>query len=104
MPKIQIKIDRRKLSDFCSKWKIREFSLFGSVLREDFGPKSDVDVLVAFSPEAHWSFFDLVGIKKDLERIVGRDVDFVTRKAIEASRNPIRRKAILSSFVTLHAA
>lgn len=102
--KIHVQIDRKELETFCKKWKVKEFSLFGSVLREDFRPDSDVDVLVTFSSDAHWSLFDMAAMKKNLEALVGREVDLVSRRAIEASRNPIRRQSILSSSVVLHAA
>lgn len=101
---LQIQIDNKRLAELCQKWKIKELSLFGSVLRKDFGPQSDVDVLVSFFPDAHWSLFDFAKLQKDLEKLIGREVDLVSRRAIEASRNPIRREAILSSSVVLHAA
>jgi uncharacterized protein len=67
------------------------------VLRDDFGPDSDVDVLVRFAPDARHSLFDMVRMQNELEGILGRKVDLVSRRGIEASRNPLRRKAILES-------
>ena len=96
-----INIDREKIAAFCRKWRIREFSLFGSVLREDFGPKSDVDVLVTFEPEAPWSLLDLVRMQRELRAIFRRPVDLVEKDALE---NPIRRRAILEASQVIYAA
>jgi predicted nucleotidyltransferase len=98
-----IKYDNNKLAEFCSKWRIIDFSLFGSVLREDFGPESDIDVLVTFSSEASWSLFDLVTMEDELKVLFGRDVDLVLRKTIERSKNPYRREAILSTAQSVYA-
>lgn len=100
----QVEIDRQRLVEFCGKWRITELSLFGSVLREDFGPDSDVDVLVTFSPEASWSLFDLVEMQEELAGIFCREVDLVEREAVERSENYIRRHYILSSAETVYAA
>ncbi|MFH1010662.1 MAG: nucleotidyltransferase family protein [bacterium] len=101
---VQISVDGEKIAAFCQKWKITEFSLFGSVLREDFGPQSDVDVLVTFARDAKWSLFDLVDMEEELKGIFGRDVDLLTRPSVEAMRNYLRRKAILSHTATIYAA
>ena len=73
--KLPIPIDPERIVDFCRRWKIAEFSVFGSVLREDFRPDSDVDVLVTFAPDAQYSLFDLVHIEEELKEILGRKVD-----------------------------
>jgi predicted nucleotidyltransferase len=101
---IRIPIDRDKLTDFCRRWKIVNLSFFGSVLRDDFGPDSDIDVLVTFAQDAHWGLFDMVHMQEELKEILGRDVDLVSRRAIETSRNYIRRKAILSSAEVIYGA
>ena len=101
MPHIAIDYDKEKLRDFCRKWKVTEFSLFGSVVREDFGPESDVDVMVRFADDARWSLFDEVHMEDELVEIFGRDVDLLTRRAVERSRNPIRRDSILTNAVVL---
>lgn len=93
----RIPLDRARLVSFCKQWLVTDLSLFGSVLRADFRPDSDVDVLVTFAPEAKWSLFDLVDMEAELANIVGRKVDLVTRRSIEASENWIRRKEILST-------
>jgi len=97
-----VAIDRERLAEFCRKWKVRELALFGSVLREDFRPDSDVDVLVEFAPDTHWTLFDLGEMQEDLTGIFGREVDLLSRRGVEMSRNPFRRKAILSSARTIY--
>ncbi len=97
MKRRNIDIPKEKIADFCKRWKIVELSLFGSVLRDDFRPDSDVDVLVTFGPGADWSLFDHVAMEEELSAIFGRKVDMVSRKAIERSENYIRRKAILET-------
>lgn len=94
---MNIEMPEDKVVDFCRKWKIVELSLFGSVLRDDFGPHSDVDVLVKFAPDADWSLFDHVAMEEELSVILGRKVDMVSRSAVERSENYIRRKAILGT-------
>jgi len=97
-------LPREGIERFCRKWKIVRLELFGSVLREDFKPGSDVDFLVTFDPESRWSLFDLVTMEMELSEIVGRKVDLVSRRGIEQSRNWIRRKAILESAEVCYAA
>lgn len=101
----QIPIDYDQIVAFCQKFKIAELALFGSVLRDDFQPdKSDVDVLVAFHPDAHWTLFELVDIEDNLKNILGRDVDLVERESIEQSPNYLRKKEILDSFKVVYVA
>jgi hypothetical protein len=90
------------LAAFCRRWKVTELALFGSVLRGDFRPDSDVDVLVTFDPKARWTLFEMVDMQDDLARMLGRRVDLVSRRGVEASRNYLRRKAILSSAETIY--
>ncbi len=101
-PKIDIPRDR--IEAFCRRWKIVEFSLFGSVLRDDYGPDSDVDVLVSFAPEARWTLFDLVHMEDELAQIFRRNVDLVLKSGIERSENWIRKRAILESAQVVYAA
>lgn len=98
----RIPIPHNAITDFCQRWQVTEFALFGSVLRDDFGPDSDVDVLVAFSAEAKHSLFDLVRMEDQLRAIFGRQVDLVTRRAVERTANEWRRQSILGSL--LHVA
>lgn len=98
-----IEIPKEKIAEFCRKWKIREFALFGSVLREDFRPDSDIDVLVTFSKDARHTLFDLVHMENELKEIFGREVDIASRRGIEASRNYIRKNTILNSAEAVYA-
>ena len=93
-----------KVATFCKRWQIVELALFGSVLRDDFGPESDVDVLVRFDPQARHTLFDLAQMQDDLSGLLGREVDLIERVAVERSPNYIRRKAILQSAETIYAA
>jgi uncharacterized protein len=88
---------------FCHEWGVIEFALFGSVLRDDFRPDSDVDVLVRFRDDMRYSLFDLARMGDQLERIFGRAVDLIDRKAIEQSANYIRRNIILHSAEVIYA-
>ncbi len=97
-------IPKEKIAAFCQRWNITEFALFGSVLREDFGPESDIDVLVSFAPDARWSLLDHVEMQDELKIIFGRNVDLISKRGIERSRNPIRRKEILESAEVIYAA
>ena len=94
---VRIAMPSDRIAAFCKRWQIAELALFGSVVRDDFGADSDVDVLVSFDPGARHTLFDVVRMQDELDRIFGRDVDLVTRAAVEGSRNHIRRKAILES-------
>lgn len=96
-----ILVDRHRITDFCRRWSVTELALFGSVVRDDFRPDSDVDVLVTFEPEAPWSLWDLSAMRQELAEIFGRDVDLVEKKGL---RNPFRRHAILSSQRLIYAA
>jgi predicted nucleotidyltransferase len=93
----EIPIPTERVAEFCRRWKIAELRAFGSVLREDFRPDSDLDLLVRFGPDADWSLMDHVAMEEELACIVGRKVDLVSQRAIERSSNWIRRNAILES-------
>ena len=97
-------VSRDAIAEFCRRHYIRKLSLFGSVLRDDFRPDSDIDVLVSFSPDARMDLFDLVDMQDELSAIFGRGVDLVCREGIERSYNYIRKKAILSTAEVLYAA
>ena len=85
------------LAEIARRWEVETFELFGSALSDAFRPESDVDLLVSFQPGARRSLFDLAAMEAELEAVVARPVDLVTRRAIERSHNPIRRAAILNS-------
>ncbi len=89
-----IEIAEDALTSFCMKWKVRELSLFGSILRDDFGPESDIDVLITFEPEAPWSLWDLMDMQKELQNLTGRPIDLIEKEGL---RNPFRKSEILST-------
>ena len=97
-------IPSQEIAEFCRRWRITELSVFGSALRADFRPDSDIDLLASFDPEAHWTLFDMARMREELIGMLGREVDLVSRRGVEASRNPIRREAILSSAQPIYAA
>jgi len=101
---VALPITNEQLREFCRRWKVAQLAAFGSALRDDFGPGSDLDLLVTFLPEAEWSLIDSIQMEGELSELVGRPVDLVSRRAIERSRNPIRRQAILGSAKTIYAA
>lgn len=101
---VKIPLPDVELEELCRRWQVSELALFGSVLRDDFRPDSDVDILVTFASGAHWSLFDMVRMQKELESVLGREVDLVERKAVEQSENYIRRKRILGSLVPVYLA
>jgi uncharacterized protein len=94
-----IDFDERAVAAFCRRWRIVELSLFGSVLREDFGPESDVDVLVVFEPDAPWSYWEWATMTAELEAIFSRPVDLVEKRSVE---NPYRRHHILTNRRIIH--
>ncbi|MEI7834535.1 MAG: nucleotidyltransferase domain-containing protein [bacterium] len=101
----KVPLDLAKISDFCQRWHITEFALFGSVVRGDFRVDSDVDVLVTFAVDAATSLFDLATMQAELQLMFGHAVDLVSRRGIERSRNIARREEILhSAEVIYHAA
>jgi predicted nucleotidyltransferase len=101
---VDIRIPEPDVEAFCRRWQVTELALFGSVLRDDFGPDSDVDVLVRFHPDARPTMFDLVTMKDELQLLLGRQVDLVSRRGIESSRNYLRREAILGSAQVIYGA
>jgi uncharacterized protein len=101
MPQPQIHIPFKQIEDFCRRWKIKEFALFGSVLRDDFRPDSDIDVLVSFEPDGGITFDNRVEMLDELVEIFGREVDMVEKDAI---RNPFRRHDILTTKEVVYAA
>ena len=105
MRKLQISVSREKIVDFCKRWQIIEFSFFGSILRDDFNPeKSDIDILIEFSSTSSWGLFNLVKMEEELSLLFNRRVDLVNKKAIENSRNSIRKRNILESAEIYYAA
>jgi predicted nucleotidyltransferase len=101
MPQPKIRIPLKPIEDFCRRWKIKELALFGSVLREDIRPDSDIDVLVTFQPDGGITFDNRVEMLDELAAIFGREVDLVEKEGI---RNPFRRHEILTTREVVYAA
>jgi predicted nucleotidyltransferase len=99
--KINIEIQHDRIQEFCRRWRIKEFGIFGSTLRNDFLPESDVDVLVTFQNGAPWGLFEFVEMIEELREIFGRNVDLIEKEAL---RNPFRRREILSHCQVIYAA
>nr|VFK39001.1 MAG: hypothetical protein BECKSD772F_GA0070984_103114 [Candidatus Kentron sp. SD]VFK43841.1 MAG: hypothetical protein BECKSD772E_GA0070983_103014 [Candidatus Kentron sp. SD]VFK78533.1 MAG: hypothetical protein BECKSD772D_GA0070982_101715 [Candidatus Kentron sp. SD] len=102
--KSNIPIPEERIVDYCRRWRITELALFGSVLREDFRPDSDVDVLIRFHDNARHTLFDMVRMQEELRQVFGRRVDLVSRRGIEHSRNYLRKREILASAEVIYAA
>ncbi len=100
----RIGVPMSAIEAFCDRWQVGELALFGSVLRDDFGPDSDIDVLIRFKTERTPGLFGIAGMEQELADLLARKVDLVHRAAIEESRNYIRRKAILESARVVYAA
>ena len=97
MATVQLHIPRKEISAFCKRWQVMEFALFGSAVRDDFAKDSDIDVLVSFAPQSDWGLFDHIQMKQELKELFGREVDLVTRRALEQSHNDLLRSEILES-------
>ncbi len=92
-----------QIADFCQRWHIAEFALFGSILRDDFDPdNSDIDILVAFQPEAKRGLTEWLDMQDELEATFRRKVDLVSKVAIQESPNWIRKRNILESAQVLY--
>ncbi len=89
------------LDDLCRRWKVRELAVFGSALREDFSSQSDLDLLVEFDEDAEWSLLDHIRLQQELEALLGRKVDLITKRALEQSRNRRFREEVLRTARTI---
>ena len=98
-----LEVTQKQIVDFCRRWKIKELALFGSALRNDFDPDSDVDILVTFAPDADWGLFDQLQMEIELSELLERRIDLFTREAVEQNHNWIRRQEILRTAEVLYA-
>lgn len=101
---IRIEVPKEKIAAFCRRNHIRSFAFFGSVLRDDFRPESDVDVLVQFDPGQEPDLMEIVAMENELSEILGHKVDLVERQAVEKSENYIRRRHILQLVEAVYVA
>lgn len=97
----RVKIPREPIAAFCERWGVAELALFGSVLRDDFRPDSDIDIMVKFKAGRRPKLFGFVDMQMELEEILGRQVDLVEHGTIE---NPFRRASIMGQLAVLYAA
>ena len=100
----RIGVPLKTIAAFCDRWQVEELALFGSVLRDDFGADSDIDILLRFKTERTPGLFGIAEMEREMGELLARRVDLVNRAAIEQSRNYIRRKAILESARVVYAA
>ncbi|MDX2098302.1 MAG: nucleotidyltransferase family protein, partial [Leptolyngbyaceae cyanobacterium bins.59] len=91
---------RTQIAEFCQRWQITEFALFGSVLRDDFRPDSDIDVLVTFSPDHRFTWDDWMNMQEEIEVLLNRKVDLVSKEYL---KNPYRRYEILNTCQIIYA-
>jgi hypothetical protein len=96
----KLSLPKEKIEEFCLRWKVDEFSLFGSVLRDDFDLDSDIDILVSLSEDADLDLYDWITMIEELEEIFGREVDLVEKSTL---KNPFRRHAILTNREIIYA-
>jgi predicted nucleotidyltransferase len=96
----KIRIPKREIRDFCQRYDVQRLALFGSVLRGDFRPDSDIDVLVVFDPSARVTFLTLGRMKRELSEIFQRPVDLVLQEGLK----PAIREVVLSSAQEVYAA
>lgn len=97
MSNLAVAIPSGEIAGFCRRWSIQELALFGSALRKDFRPDSDLDVLVTFAADAEWGLLDHVCMQQELQTLLRRNVDLISRRALEQSENWIRRQEILAT-------
>lgn len=96
----RIKASPTQIAEFCQRWHITEFALFGSVLRDDFRPDSDIDVLLTFSPEQWLTWDDWQAMQTEIETLFKRNVDLVSKQYL---KNPYRRHEILKTRQVIYA-
>jgi uncharacterized protein len=101
MENIAVDLPGEEIAALAARWKIEELAVFGSVTRDDYDRDSDIDVLVTFAPDARWTLWDFLDLKEHLEKLLGRPVDLVDKRAL---RNPYRRQHILSTARVVYAA
>ena len=98
------KIFQDRIRQYCKKRGIREFSIFGSFLRDDYSDDSDIDVVVDFYPENYPSLIEFIKIEEELKSILGRKVDLITKNALLSGRNPYIKESILKTMEAVYVA
>ncbi|HEX8341785.1 MAG TPA: nucleotidyltransferase domain-containing protein [Tepidisphaeraceae bacterium] len=103
LPKTAISLPMEAIEAFCQKWGVTELALFGSVLRDDFGPDSDVDVMVTFANPEKRYWGDVLDMEDELAAAFGRPADMVEKAGILRGVNPLRIKKIVDSARVIYA-
>ena len=104
MTPMDLGISLEKIVEFCRRWKISRLAVFGSAVQGKLRADSDIDLLATFAPDADWSMFDHYRMEDELVKLLGREVDLVSKEAIEENPNPIFRRQILGSAREIYAA
>lgn len=94
---MSLPIPSEEIAKFCRRWRIRELALFGSALRDDFSSDSDLDFLVDFEQDTDWGLLEHIQMQQELEALVQRGVDLITRRALLRSPNWLLRQEILKT-------
>jgi uncharacterized protein len=103
MVKHGIELDSEAIRAFCKKWKVTELTAFGSILRDDFGPDSDLDFLIEWADDVKWDLVDYMNMVEELQRMFGRKVDLLSRYALVHDSNPMFRRSVLSHTERIYA-
>lgn len=99
-----LEFDHEVLRAFCEKWGVAELAVFGSVLRDDYRPDSDIDFLVTWAPGVKRTVWEMFDMKDELAALYHRTIGLAQRQVVERDFNPIRRRNILDSARVLYAA
>jgi len=97
-------VSAEQIERFCGRWKISRLAVFGSAARGHLRSDSDIDLLVAFAPDADWTMFDHFTMEDELCRLFGREVDLVSVQSLEENPNPAYRREIVGSARQIYAA
>jgi predicted nucleotidyltransferase len=103
LDRLPVSVPTQEIEQFCAQHHVKEVALFGSVLRDDFGPESDIDVLVTFEPSARPTLLTLARMEEELERIFKRRVDLLERAGLDQCSNPYIRTPVISSLRVIYA-
>ena len=101
--KTRIPLPVEAIADLCERHGVERLDVFGSILRDDFRPDSDIDFLVSYDHDAKWDLYDVMEMKVELARTMGRSVDLISRSAIEQSDNRFVKKEVLSTAERVYA-
>ena len=104
MTAMDLGVSQEQIEQFCGRWKISRLAVFGSAVEGKLRRDSDIDLLVAFAPDADWSMFDHFTMEDELARLFGRDVDLVNVRALEENPNPAYHREIVGSARQIYAA